>query len=108
MSASWPVEIVNTGTELLFGSVVNTHLAYLGQQLFSLGLRIDRQTTVPDGLAIVDVVREATSRSQLVIITGGVGATSYYVTPARVAELTRRNPRFCGRGFATNEQHRLY
>src|SRR5260221_5072899 len=77
MSASWPVEIVNTGTELLFGSVVNTHLAYLGQQLFSLGLRIDRQTTVPDGLAIVDVVREATSRSQLVIITGGVGATSY-------------------------------
>src|SRR5260370_17767579 len=71
MSASWPVEIVNTGTELLFGSVVNTHLAYLGQQLFSLGLRIDRQTTVPDGLAIVDVVREATSRSQLVIITAG-------------------------------------
>src|SRR5258707_8798609 len=75
MSASWPVEIVNTGTELLFGSVVNTHLAYLGQQLFSLGLRVDRQTTVPDGLAIADVVREATSRSQLVIITGGLGPT---------------------------------
>ena len=42
MSAEWPVEIVNTGTELLFGSVVNTHLAYLGQQLFSLGLRVNR------------------------------------------------------------------
>ncbi len=50
MSAAWSVEVINTGTELLFGSVVNTHLAYLGQQLFSLGLRVDRQTTVPDGL----------------------------------------------------------
>ena len=63
MSAAWSVEVINTGTELLFGSVVNTHLAYLGQQLFSLGLRVDRQTTVPDGLAIADAIRAATSRS---------------------------------------------
>jgi len=94
MSASWPVEIINTGTELLFGSVVNTHLAYLGLQLFSLGLRVDRQTTVPDGLAIADVVREATSRSRLVIITGGLGPTSDDVTREVVAELTGRTLRF--------------
>src|SRR5260221_8905939 len=99
MSASWPVEIVNTGTELLFGSVVNTHLAYLGQQLFSLGLRIDRQTTVPDGLAIVDVVREATSRSQLVIITGGLCPPSLVVKRGVVGGLTRRTPRFYESGF---------
>src|SRR5258706_9916759 len=102
MSASWPVEIVNTGTELLFGSVVNTHLAYLGQQLFSLGLRVDRQTTVPDGLAIADVVREATSRSQLVIITGGVGPTSDDVKREVVAGLNRRNLRFYENVFARN------
>src|SRR5258707_13910776 len=94
MSASWPVEIVNTGTELLFGSVVNTHLAYLGQQLFSLGLRVDRQTTVPDGLAIADVVREATSRSQLVIITGGLGPPFYDCTREVGQEVNRRTPRF--------------
>src|SRR5258708_14563365 len=102
MSASWPVEIVNTGTELLFGSVVNTHLAYLGQQLFSLGLRIDRQTTVPDGLAIVDVVREATSRSQLVIITGGVGPPVADVTREDVGELTGRTLRLAESVFAKN------
>jgi nicotinamide-nucleotide amidase len=107
MSASWPVEIVNTGTELLFGSVVNTHLAYLGQQLFSLGLRVDRQTTVPDGLAIADVVREATSRSQLVIITGGLGPTSDDVTREVVAELTGRTLRFDESVFAKIEAHVL-
>ncbi|HET9375066.1 MAG TPA: competence/damage-inducible protein A [Chthoniobacterales bacterium] len=94
MSASWPVEVINTGTELLFGSVVNTHLAYLGQQLFSLGLRVDRQTTVPDGLAIASVVREAASRSRVVIITGGLGPTSDDVTREVVAELTGRTLRF--------------
>src|SRR5258708_19405908 len=103
MSAWWPVEIVNTGTELLFGSVVNTHLAYLGQQLFSLGLRVDRQTTVPDGLAIADVVREATSRSQLVIITGGLCSTSYYVTREVVAELTPTTLLFVVIVFATSD-----
>src|SRR5258708_37272108 len=99
MSASWPVEIVNTGTELLFGSVVNTHLAYLGQQLFSLGLRIDRQTTVPDGLAIVDVVREATSRSQLVIITGGVCPPSEILSGAARGGPTDRTPGFTVSGL---------
>ena len=107
MSASWPVEIVNTGTELLFGSVVNTHLAYLGQQLFSLGLRVDRQTTVPDGLPIADVVRQATSRSRLVIITGGLGPTSDDVTREVVAELTGRALRFDESVFAKIEAHVL-
>jgi nicotinamide-nucleotide amidase len=107
MSASWPVEIVNTGTELLFGSVVNTHLAYLGQQLFSLGLRVDRQTTVPDGLAIADLVREATSRSRLVIITGGLGPTSDDVTREVVAELTGRTLRFDESVFAKIEAYVL-
>jgi len=107
MSASWPVEIINTGTELLFGSVVNTHLAYLGLQLFSLGLRVDRQTTVPDGLAIADVVREATSRSRLVIITGGLGPTSDDVTREVVAELTGRTLRFDESVFSKIEAHVL-
>src|SRR5258706_13776258 len=102
MSASWPVENVNNGPEVLFGSVVNPHLAYLGQQLFSLGLRVDRQTTVPDGLAIADVVREATSRSQLVIITGGLGPTSDGVKREVVAGLNRRNLRFYENVFARN------
>jgi nicotinamide-nucleotide amidase len=105
MSASWPVEVINTGTELLFGSVVNTHLAYLGQQLFSLGLRVDRQTAIPDGFAIADVVREAASRSRLLIITGGLGPTSDDVTRDVVAELTGRPLRFEESVFSEIEAH---
>jgi len=87
-------EVINTGTELLFGSVVNTHLAFLGQQLFSLGLRISRQTTVPDGDAIRDAILEAAPRCQLILITGGLGPTTDDVTREIVAELTGRSLEF--------------
>src|SRR5207237_6232961 len=96
-----------TGMELLIRSVVNSHLAYLGQQLFSLGLRVDRQTTVPDGLAIADIVGEATSRSRLVLITGGLGPTSDDVTREVVAELTGRTLRFDQSVFSKIEAHVL-
>jgi nicotinamide-nucleotide amidase len=90
MTPSDTVELVTTGTELLFGSVVNTHLAFLGQQLFSLGLRISRQTTVPDGYAIRDAILEAASRTGLILITGGLGPTTDDVTREIVAELAGR------------------
>ena len=34
------VELINTGTELLLGSTVNTHLSWLGENLFPLGLKL--------------------------------------------------------------------
>lgn len=80
------VEVINTGTELLLGNVVNTHLAYLGKQLFPLGLRITRQTTVPDGGAIRRALYEAAERCDLLIITGGLGPTTDDLTRELVAE----------------------
>ena len=90
MNSSAVLEIINTGTELLFGSVVNTHLAYLGQQLFSIGLRVQRQVTVPDGALIRDAIVEARERSNILIVTGGLGPTSDDITREIVAELTGR------------------
>lgn len=84
------VEVINTGTELLFGSVINRHLSYLGQQLFSLGFRIQRQSTVPDGEAIRDAILEASTRCDLILVTGGLGPTNDDVTREVVAELTER------------------
>jgi nicotinamide-nucleotide amidase len=81
------VEVLNTGTELLLGSVTNTHLAYLGQQLFPLGLRITRQTTIPDGAAIRDTLLEAFGRCDILIVTGGLGPTSDDITREITAEL---------------------
>ena len=39
------VEIINTGTELMLGGTVNTHLAFIARELFPLGLRVQRQVT---------------------------------------------------------------
>lgn len=70
------IEIINTGSELLLGSTLNTHGAWLGQELVALGLRVQRQLTVPDGDAIRDALRESVQRSDAVIVTGGLGPTS--------------------------------
>lgn len=81
------LEVLNTGSELLLGAAVNTHLAYLGQQLFRVGLRIERQTTVPDGPAIAELMREAFRRCDILILTGGLGPTSDDITRDLAADL---------------------
>jgi nicotinamide-nucleotide amidase len=74
------VEIINTGTELLLGRVTNTHLGFLAQSLLGLGLRVERQVTVPDGAAIADALQEAMAWAGLIIVTGGLGPTSDDIT----------------------------
>ena len=80
------VEVINTGTELLLGSVVNTHLRLLSDALFPLGLRIQRQVTVPDGDAIRTAIAETLGRADIVFITGGLGPTTDDITREAVAE----------------------
>ncbi|HEY2573675.1 MAG TPA: molybdopterin-binding protein, partial [Verrucomicrobiaceae bacterium] len=70
------IELVNTGTELLIGDVVNTNAAWLGQRMTELGLAVERCTTVPDGAAIETALREACARADVVLVTGGLGPTS--------------------------------
>lgn len=81
------LEVINTGTELLIGQVVNTHVAYLGEELMPLGVRIQRQTCVPDGEPIAEVLREAFPRADVLLITGGLGPTSDDVTREVIAEM---------------------
>jgi nicotinamide-nucleotide amidase len=81
------VEVINTGSELLLGRTANTHLQYLGRQLFKLGLRIQRQVCVPDGPAIGVALAESMPRSWAVIVTGGLGPTTDDITRELTAEL---------------------
>ena len=82
------VELINTGSELLVGRVLNTHQQWLGQQLSDAGYEPSYQQTIPDtGDAIQAAVREAIDRSELVIVTGGLGPTSDDITRQRIAEL---------------------
>lgn len=84
------IEVLNTGSELLLGHVVNTHLTFLAQELFGLGLRVERQVTVPDGAAIRTALAEALERADLVLVTGGLGPTSDDITRDVAAELFQR------------------
>jgi nicotinamide-nucleotide amidase len=86
-SPSLRVELINTGSELLLGQVLNTHLQYLADALWPLGLEIARQSTVPDGPPIREVLLETFARAEVVLVTGGLGPTTDDLTRDIVAEL---------------------
>lgn len=81
------VELVNTGTELCLGDVINTNAAWLGQRLAALGIEVARQTIVPDGGAVKEAIAEAAARSDVVLVSGGLGPTNDDVTRESTAEL---------------------
>ena len=85
------VELVNTGSELMLGRVLNTHQQWLCRKLSDLGYRVSRQVAIADeGLEIQNAVREALSRSDIVIVTGGLGPTSDDITRDLIAQLLNR------------------
>jgi nicotinamide-nucleotide amidase len=113
------VEIINTGTELLLGQVNNTHLAFLAQSLFGLGLRVERQVTVPDGVAIAEAFEDALGRgADLILVTGGLGSTSDDITREAASEAFGKKlifhpeildgiaAKFAARKFAMNDLQR--
>src|SRR3974390_441241 len=84
-------ELINTGSELMLGRVLNTHQQWLGRELADLGYVVSRQVAVPDtGHDIQLALRESLARADLVIMTGGLGPTSDDVTRDLVAELLQR------------------
>ncbi|MEM0896275.1 MAG: competence/damage-inducible protein A [Verrucomicrobiota bacterium] len=85
--AALRIETLNTGSELLLGQVINSHPAYFGEELFKLGLRVQRAVAVPDGEPIAVALKEAMGRSDVVLVTGGLGPTMDDVTRETAAEL---------------------
>ena len=82
------IEIINTGSELLLGRVLNTHQHWLGRQFADAGYEVARQVAIADtGEAIQRAVREAMERAKLIIVTGGLGPTSDDITRDKIAEL---------------------
>jgi nicotinamide-nucleotide amidase len=69
-------EIISCGTELLLGQITDTNATYLAQSLASLGIDLYFVSQVGDNQGrIVETLRRAWERSDLVIITGGLGPT---------------------------------
>lgn len=82
------VELVSVGTELLLGNIVNTNTQYLAQKCALLGLSMYHQVTVGDNRERLSQVMEtALNRSDVVILTGGLGPTEDDLTKEVCAEV---------------------
>ncbi|HLX57063.1 MAG TPA: competence/damage-inducible protein A [Ktedonobacteraceae bacterium] len=69
-------EILSCGTELLLGHITDTNATYLAQSLASLGIDLYFVSQVGDNQGrIVETLRRAWERSDLIIMTGGLGPT---------------------------------
>jgi nicotinamide-nucleotide amidase len=69
-------EILSCGTELLLGHISDTNATFLAQSLSSLGIDLYFVDQVGDNLGrIVETLRRAWERSDLIIMTGGLGPT---------------------------------
>ncbi|HEY7347260.1 MAG TPA: competence/damage-inducible protein A [Ktedonobacterales bacterium] len=111
-------EILSIGTELLLGHITDTNAPYLAQQLAGLGIDLYFVSTVGDNQQrIVETLRRAWGRADLIITTGGLGPTEDDLTRESIAELLGEEMRvvpaleselrafFSGRGVAMPERN---
>lgn len=87
MSPSRTTELLCLGDELLIGIRTNDHLRFIGELLFDAGLPIRRSLELSDRREEIEyAVKQAWSRADLVILTGGLGPTEDDRTRESVAE----------------------
>lgn len=81
-------ELISVGTELLLGNIVNTNASYLAGKCAELGLSNYYQVTVGDNVErLKETISTAIHRSDIVIITGGLGPTEDDITKEITAQV---------------------
>lgn len=111
-------EIIAIGTEILLGEIIDTNSAYIAKQLPELGIDLMYKSVVGDNRGrIVETFRRAWDRSDLVIVTGGLGPTEDDMTREGISELLGEEPHvdpaleqhlrafFAGRGYPMPESN---
>lgn len=82
------VELISVGTEILLGNIVNSNAAYLSEKLALLGLSCYHQGVVGDNEERMEAaIRLAVSRSDIVILGGGLGPTKDDLTKEVTAKV---------------------
>ena len=85
-------EIIAVGTEILTGQILNTNAQFLSEKLAEIGVDVYIQTAVGDNEArLLSVLETARERSELVILTGGLGPTEDDLTKQTVAKFLGKN-----------------
>ncbi len=92
------VELVSVGTEILLGNIVNTNAAYLSEKCALLGLSVYYQQVVGDNEdRLMESFKLAYNRSDIIILTGGLGPTQDDITKEVVAKV-------CGLSLLEDEE----
>ncbi len=87
-------EIIAVGTELLLGEIIDTNSPYLASRLPALGIDLYWATHVGDNMPrIVDIISRAWARSDLLLLTGGLGPTEDDITRESIASFLKEEMR---------------
>ena len=85
-------EIIAVGTEILTGQIVNTNAQFLSEKLAEIGVDVYFQTAVGDNEArLLSLLEIASQRSNLVILTGGLGPTEDDLTTQTLAKFLEKD-----------------
>ena len=88
-------EIIAVGTEILTGQIVNTNAQFLSEKLAEIGVDVYFQTAVGDNESrLLSLLEIAKNRSNLVILTGGLGPTEDDLTKQTLAQFLGRDLTF--------------
>lgn len=80
-------EIITIGDEILIGQVVDTNSAWIAHELNLIGIKVKQITSVQDDREhILNSLKEAESRAELILITGGLGPTKDDITKRVLCE----------------------
>lgn len=79
-------ELISIGDELLIGQTINTNASWMGSELAALGVKVNNVQTISDNVASITAsIDLALSRSNVVLITGGLGPTKDDITKHTLA-----------------------
>ena len=85
-------EIIAVGTEILTGQIVNTNSQFLSEKLAEIGVDVYFQTAVGDNeTRLLSLLEIAKNRSQLIVLTGGLGPTEDDLTKQTLAKFLERD-----------------
>lgn len=84
-------ELISVGTEILLGDILNTDAQFLSQELAKMGISVMHQSTVGDNAErLTKLLEEASQRSDIIILSGGLGPTPDDITKEVCCEFFKK------------------
>ncbi|WP_299711580.1 competence/damage-inducible protein A [uncultured Tenacibaculum sp.] len=85
-------EIITIGDEILIGQIIDTNSQWIGKELNKIGVSVHQISSIQDErVHILNALKEAQERVDIVIITGGLGPTKDDITKKTIAEYFNDN-----------------